>query len=77
MEKFVDHDISKFAAETTRLQLAGIKSNFEGCHSVNPVNAENGNASMPDDVLSSIADKIVGIMSSSYGIILVKTPSSC
>ena len=59
MEKFMDYDISKLATETTRLQLAGIKSHFEKCNAVNPISADNSDAAIPDDVMNSIADKVV------------------
>ena len=62
MEKFMEYDISKLASEITRLQLAGIKSKFEECHAVNPVdpvNVNNGKNSVSEDVVGLIADKVV------------------
>ena len=56
LEKFGDSNINTLAVETTRLQLAGIKSRYEECNSVNAINANNG--IMPAEVLNSIAEKI-------------------
>ena len=49
----------KLATETTHPQLAGSKSHFEKCNTVNPINADNIDAALPDDVMNSIADKVV------------------
>lgn len=58
MEKFAASDINTLAEETTRLQLAGIKSRFQECNSANAINVNNATASMPTDIFDSIADKV-------------------
>ena len=59
MEKFTDSNIDTLAVETTRLQLAGIQSRFEERSSTNAINVNNASATMPAEVLDSIAEKVV------------------
>ena len=59
MEKFESCDINALADEVTRLQIAGIKSNFHAAplassHSVNATGT-----TMADDMLNSIAERVV------------------
>lgn len=60
MEKFATCDINTLAEETTRLQLAGIKSKFQECCSTNVVDSvKNDNPTMPSTMMDAIADKVI------------------
>ena len=61
MEKFATNDIQALAEETTRLQLAGVKSNMGISSSVNEIsaNTNKGSREIPDDIVDAIADKVV------------------
>ena len=60
MEKFATKDIQALASETTRLQLAGVKSNIGIRNSVNEISANSNCAKeIPDDIVEAIADKVV------------------
>ena len=56
MEKFPRGNINALADETSHLQVGGITSNFQQCCSAKVKKADN---SIPEDVLNSIADKVV------------------
>lgn len=61
MEKFSTSDIKALASETTRLQLAGVKSNIEIRTLVNEIsdNANNSSKEIPANIVDAIADKVL------------------
>ena len=60
------NDIQALAEETTRLQLAGVKSNMGISSSVNEIsaNTNKGSREIPDDIVDAITDKVVDKMNS-------------
>ena len=61
MEKFQSCDVKALAAETVRLELAGVKSNMTiaKCHSANAISIDSGDEQIHPTVIDKIADKVV------------------